>query len=714
LFFGEAKKSTSPAGARPGLLAQAKNLIHASNPMLSKTTSLLRNLPRDSRDTLFLLFVIAWVLLPQVPHLPTWCSALAAAVLVWRGWLAVGNQPLPGRWWLLGLLAVTIAATLFTHRTLLGRDAGVTLLVVLLTLKTLELRARRDAFVVFFLGFFCMLSNFFYSQSLLTAFSMLLGLLGLLTVLVNAHMPVGKPPLREAAKTAGWMALLGAPIMLVLFLLFPRMAPLWGVPGDAMTGRSGLSQSMQVGTIASLALDDSVAMRIRFEGRPPAQQDLYFRGPVLSDFDGRDWRPPRFNLSSRFGVTPNLLVSGAPVAYEVTLEPTNRPWLFVMEAAMQNPVLPGYQTLMQPDLQWLVNRPITDLVRYKVESYPSFRHGPTQLVDGLREFVELPPGFNPRTLELASQIRKDPRYANAGSAPLVSAVLDKLRSGGYTYTLEPGVYGQNTADEFWFDRKEGFCEHIASAFVILMRALDVPARIVTGYQGGELNSVDGFWVVRQSDAHAWAEVWYEGRGWVRVDPTAAVAPGRTGAFQRLAAPRGVVAQALGTISPGFVTQMRATWEAVNNGWNQWVLNYTQGKQLNLLKDIGFESPSWNDLSYVLIGVIVLASLVGAAWTLWDHAQHDPWLRLLARARKRLEKAGIQSTPSTSPRQLAEKLRETYAGPDATGHGDSGRALHDWLMQLESQRYANTAAGSHDSRQLLHRLRQQFNTLPWPA
>ena len=676
--------------------------------MLSKLASTLRNLPRDSRDTLFLLLVIAWVLLPQTPQLPLWCSALAAGVLIWRGYLAIAAKPLPGRWWLLGLLAVTIAATLLTHRTLLGRDAGVTLLVVLLTLKTLELRARRDAFVVFFLGFFCMLSNFFYSQSLLTAFSMVLGLLGLLTVLVNAHMPVGKPPLLQAAKTAGWMALLGAPVMIVLFLLFPRLAPLWGVPGDAMTGRSGLSPSMQIGNIAKLALDDSVAMRIKFEGQPPPQQDLYFRGPVMSDFDGREWRPPRFNFSSRYGVTASLVVSGSPVNYQVTLEATNRPWLFVMEAVAQNPVIAGYQSMMQTDLQWLVNRPITDLVRYRVQSYPTFRHGPTQPVMGLRQFVELPPGFNPRTMALASQIRSDARYANAGSDQLVQVAMDKLRTGGYVYTLEPGVYGQNTADEFWFDRKEGFCEHIASAFVILMRALDVPARIVTGYQGGERNPVDGFWVVRQSDAHAWAEVWHEGRGWVRVDPTSAVSPGRTGAFQRLAAPQGVVAQALGNISPAFSLQLRATWEAINNSWNQWVLNYTQGKQLNLLKDIGFQSPSWEDLSYVLIGIIVLASLVGAAWTLWDRTQHDPWLRLLTRARKQLVKAGIESTAATSPRQLGVLLKAKYGN----GHQD----WHDWLLRLELQRYANASKSSaaqdenREPKNQLGQLRQQFDQL----
>ncbi|MES2283501.1 MAG: DUF3488 and transglutaminase-like domain-containing protein [Pseudomonadota bacterium] len=672
--------------------------------MLKQISAKLQHLPRDSRDTLFLLAVIAWLLLPQTPNLPLWCTALATGVLVWRGWLAMGSKTLPGKWWLLTLLAVAIAGTLITHRTILGRDAGVTLLVVLLTLKTLELRARRDAFVVFFLGFFCMLSNFFYSQSLLTAFNMLVGLLGLLTVLVNAHMPVGKPPLMQAAKTAGWMALLGAPIMLVLFLLFPRLAPLWGVPSDAMTGRSGLSSSMQVGTIASLALDDSVAMRIRFQGRPPEQPAMYFRGPVLSDFDGREWRPPRNNLAQRYGVLPELAVSGEPVKYEVTLEPTNRPWLFVMEAAEQNPQLAGYQVAMQADLQWMVNRPITDIVRYKVQSFPAFTHGPLKGVAGLGVFTEMPQGFNPRTLALAREIRGDVRYASADNSQLVQVVMDRLRTGGYTYTLEPGVYGENTADEFWFDRKTGFCEHIASSFVILMRALGVPARIVTGYQGGELNSVDGFWVIRQSDAHAWAEVWQEGRGWMRVDPTSAVSPGRTGAFQRLAAPQGVVAQALGTISPGFSVQLRATWEAVNNAWNQWVLNYTQGKQLNLLKDIGFESPSWSDLSYVLIGIVVLAAVTGAAWTLWERVQHDPWLRLLNRARRHLAKAGITSTPATPPRQLAEKLKAAYGTPE----GGQTKALYDWLMQLEAQRYAARPEKG------LQQLQKQFGTLSWPT
>ena len=665
----------------------------------------LRSMPRDSRDTLFLLMVTGWVLAPLTSNVPLWCSVLAASVLIWRGWLAIQGQLLPGKWWLLGLLALTITATVLSYSTVLGRDAGVTLLVVLITLKTLELRARRDAFVVFFLGFFCMLSNFFYSQSLLTAFSMLIGLMGLLTVLVNAHMPVGQPPLSAAAKTAGWMTLLGAPIMLVLFLLFPRMAPLWGGPSDAMTGRSGLSPSMRVGSIAKLALDDTVAMRLKFQGDMPPQSAMYFRGPVLSGFDGIEWRSPSAGNLARSDVKSNLTVSGTPYRYQATMERSSRTWLMLMEATPDAPNIPGYEAAMQNDLQWLTSQPVSDLIRFNATSYPGFQHGPTSRVAGLLEFVNLPPGFNPKTLALAAQIRADPR--NTSTALLIADVMTRLRTGGYTYTLEPGEYGPNTADEFFFDRKQGFCEHIASSFVILMRAMNVPARIVTGYQGGELNSVDGFWVVRQSDAHAWAEVWQEGRGWVRVDPTSAVSPSRIGNFQRLSIPRGVVSQTLGNFSPGLSVRLRATWEAINNEWNQRILNYTQGKQLNLLKNLGFKSPSWEDLSYVLIAVVVLASLVSAGWTLYDRAQHDPWQRLLGRARKQLARMGVPSTTATSPRQLAAMLASKTDGslPENT------LATQRWLIQLEAQRYApHVAANSRTDR--LKQLRKQYRQLVW--
>jgi transglutaminase-like putative cysteine protease len=591
-------------------------------------------LPREGRDTLFLLAVIGWLVLPHIPNLPWWCSLLVALVLLWRGKLAVAGAPLPGRLWLVLLLTMTLAGTWVSHRTLLGRDAGVTLIVALLALKTLELRAKRDAFVIFFLGFFTMLTNFFFSQSLAVAGTMLVGLLGLLATLVNAHMPVGRPPLREAVRTAGWMTLLGAPIMAILFVLFPRLAPLWGIPADAMSGRSGLSSQMEVGSVASLALDDSIAFRVQFEDRPPAQRDLYFRGPVLTEFDGREWRPIMSRLAQRFPPPrlgdPELVGLGPAVRYTVTLEPNNRPWLLTLDAATGAPTAPGLEAAMTSELQWVASRPVVDLMRYRAVSHVNFRHGPQRRGLVLPEYTQLPAGFNPRTIALARKLMRE--NPSGDSLALVQSALRMLRTGGYVYTLDPGVYGQHTADEFWFDRKEGFCEHIASAFAVLMRGMDIPARIVTGYQGGEPNSLDGFWAVRQSDAHAWTEVWFEGRGWVRVDPTSVVFPGRTGSFQRLNAPRGVLEAAIETVNPTLSVMMRAAWEAMNNSWNQWVLNYTQSRQLNLLKRLGFAAPGWQDLARVLIVLVVVAALLGALWRWGAHLLDVAGLRVLGGAR----------------------------------------------------------------------------------
>jgi protein-glutamine gamma-glutamyltransferase len=679
--------------------------------MLKKFVNTLKNLPRDSRDTLFLLLVIAAVVLPQVSHLPLWCSGLVAGVLGWRGMLAWKSQALPSRWWLVTLLVVAVAATFATHRTILGRDAGVTLLVILLALKTLELRAQRDAFVVFFLGFFCMLSNFLFSQSLLTAFAMLVALMGLLTALVNAHMPVGKPPLLAAAKIAGKMALLGAPIMVVLFMLFPRLAPLWGTPGGPLQGKSGLSADMRVGTIANLALDDSIAMRLKFEGAPPPSRDIYLRGPVLSNFDGRQWLPP---VSSNTG--SNLKVAGQPFNYEVTLEPSNKPWLFALDAATVAPVLPGYQLRTTSELQWFTNRPITDLIRYKAQSHTQFSYGPEKPDLSLQNDVKLPKGYNPRTLQLAADIKADPRFINADASTLVNAVMQKLRTGGYEYTLAPGLYGDNTADEFWFDRKAGFCEHIASSFVVLMRAMGVPARIVTGYQGGEFNQVDGYLVVRQSDAHAWAEVWQAGKedgstvgSWVRVDPTSAVAPLRIDAMQRLAAPSSAFGGAIANLwtntlgNSGYnpLLQLHAVWDAVNNTWNQKILNYSEATQLNVLKNLGFTSPSWADLSYVLIAIIVAVSLLGIAWTTWDKRQHDPWLRLLSSVRVKLAKMGLTSPENMPPRELAVFAINHF--------GASAKPLAAWLIQLEELHYRQHLRNTD-----IASLKSKLKSIAWPV
>ncbi len=674
-------------------------------------------LPRDSRDTLFLLAVVAWVVLPHAANLPAWTLLMACLALGWRGWLAWHARPLPARWWLLGLLLLAMAGTFWSHKTLLGRDAGVTLVVALLALKTLEMRARRDAFVVFFLGFFTMLTHFFFSQSLLVALAMLLGLLGLLTALINANLPAGRPPLATSAGLALRMTAWGAPVMVALFVLFPRVAPLWGLPADAQGARSGLSSRMSVGDVTELALDDAIAFRVRFlnaNGAAPEQRQLYFRGPVFSSFDGREWKPrqPEELVNQVLYRRPpaSLKTQGTPVPYEMTLEPNNRPWLLTLDATVEAPRLGPQIAYATPELQWVMARPVTELLRYQAVAYPDFSYGPTAGDPLLRQETELPAGYNPRTLQLASEMRRDPKLAGADDGALVQQVLNRLATGGYSYTLEPGLYGRDTADEFWFDRKAGFCEHVASSFVVLMRALDIPARVVTGYQGGERNPLDGYWTLRQSDAHAWAEVWLNGRGWVRIDPTAAIAPGRVGSMQRLVAPRGLVASALVTMSPGLMQSLRGLWEATNNRWNQWVLNYTQGRQLDLLRKLGFEAPSWEDLVLLLGGLLAASALGAGAWQLWDRRQHDPWLRLLNQAQTLARARGLETPGVATPRTLGRLALERW--------GPAGQPLHDWLLQLERLRYAPPAPpasiGRPPTASALKDLERQLRRLNWPT
>ncbi len=654
-------------------------------------------LPREARDTLLLLAVIAWVIGQQAGHLPWWCSLMAAGALAWRAVLAWKIRTLPSRWWLATFLTLAAIGTWHSHQTLLGRDAGVTFLVVLLALKTLELRARRDAFVVFFLGFFVTLTHFFYSQSLLTAGGMVVSLWGLLTALVNSHMPVGRPPLTLAARHAAGMMLAGAPIMVCLFVLFPRIGPLWSLPSDALQGRSGLSGHMRVGTIASLALDESVAMRVQFSGPPPAQSALYFRGPVFTTFDGREWkaRPPAGPAPGMSAAT--LEVSGSPVAYEVTLAPTQPPWALALDATPASPQSAGYRFERGPDLTWRVLSAPGSPVRYQALAYPQFKLGPTRFTTALLDDVALPPGFNPRTLQWAADLRRQPALAQADAPTLVNAVLETLRQGGYEYTLEPGVYGTHTADEFWFDRKAGFCEHIASSFVVVMRALDIPARIVTGYQGGQAQASDATWVIRQSDAHAWAEVWLEGQGWVRVDPTAAVAPARTGTFQPLLRPPGVLSRALETVSPGISLRFRGWWDAANSSWDRWVTRYTKSEQLDLLRHIGFRQPDWQDLSNLLIACVVASCMGAALWVGWERRRKDPWLQLLEQARRRLGAPGLDLSHAQTPRAIASLLRQ---------HGSASPPIVDWLTRLETWRYGPAP----QQPQGLRALRKELRTL----
>lgn len=640
------------------------------------------HLPRETRDTLFLLAVIAWTIAPHALQLAPWCGLMALALLLWRAKLALGGGALPGRWTITALLVLAAALTWWGERTLLGKEAGITMLVVLMSLKTLELRARRDALVVFFLGFFLLLTHFLYSQSLLTGLWLLAAVWGLLTALALAHMPVGRPPLARAGAVAARAALLGVPLMAVLFLLFPRIGPLWGLPNDA-AGRTGLSGSLRLGGVASIAEDDSIVMRVRFAGRVPTAEQMYFRGPVLSTFDGREWTRLVPSFPARLRPRLELELRGEPLRYEVTLEPSRLPLLPLLEITPDRddaaPRLDGWLLTLRPDAQWQVDRPVSERVRVEAAAWLDHRHGPRDPVPGLVDLLRLPAGFNPRTLEWAQALRRQPGLQQAGPHELAAALMRHIAGGGYTYTLEPGTYGRDAIDEFWLDRKFGFCEHFATAFVVVMRALNVPARVVTGYQGTDLTPQDGWWIVRQRYAHAWAEYWVPGEGWVRIDPTAAVAPDRIRLSSSLRPAPGFVEGALEGLNPAFAADLKRLWETVNNRWNQWVLNYSRGQQFDLLRTLGITRPSWQDLATVLITLLCGASLAGAGWAWWDRRRQDPWQRLQRRVQQRLAALGVEVAPHDAPRRRAERVRAVL--------GARGEALAAALEALDRQRYA---------------------------
>ncbi len=649
------------------------------------TTMMMNKLTRESRDTLFLLATIAAILAPHAGHLPFWATAICTLILAWRGWLALGQQPLPGRWLLVAVLAAVSTLIFLNYRSFLNREAGITFLAMLLALKTLELRARRDAFVVFFLGFFLVLTQFLHSQSLPTALWMLAAVWALLTALVLAQMPVGQPSLALAARQAARVTAFGLPAMVLLYLLFPRIAPLWGLPTDTI-GRTGLSNEMVFGAMSEIANDESIALRIRFEGAVPPPEARYFRGPVLSRFDGRVWRAQ--GAARR---PDEVKPVGTPWRYEMTMEPLRIRVLPLLENAagdIGGTLNAGPYTFKRgPEAQWLADRPITERLRFRSEAWPARSAGLNQGPASLAPDLALPAGLNPRTREWAAALRARPQFAGLPESQLapalVQAVMQHIGTGDYIYTLVPGRYGDTTPhliDEFWFDRRLGFCEHFASAFVFIMRAMGVPARVVTGFQGMDAEPQDGWWIVRGSNAHAWAEYWVPVRGWLRADPTAAIAPERIRSGLALQpAPN-----ALEQFSPAMRAlwpQMRSVWESIDNRWQQLVLNYSRQDQFDLLKGAGLQA-DWLALGRVSAGVIALFGVAGWLLVQWQQRPHSAWARQRERLLRELRRLGVPANAHESPARWAQHVRERF--------GARGAALADLLMSLERSRYAPDA------------------------
>lgn len=594
-------------------------------------------------DALWIAGALAAAMAPLLPRLPWWVATLAAVLAGWHLYASRLRLPAPRRW-ITALLALGIAAAVYLQfRTLFGRDAGIALLIGMLALKLVETRTARDGVLLLALAFFLVLTHFLFSQSIATAVYLFVCVWAITAGMVRLQHATARPLF--AARTAGTLLLQSLPLMLLLFVLFPRVqGPLWGTPADAYTGLSGLSDTMTPGSVSRLILSDNVAFRVRFDGPLPARERLYWRGPVLTQFDGRTWtaawaRPQR---------APSFDSSVPPVDYEVTLEAHNKRWLFALDLPARVPS----QAAATVDYQLLAREPVTTRRRYAMASYLDYVAGADDSPALLKPLLHLPSGTNPRAVDYARTLRA----RHASDEAYIAAVLARFREERYVYTLEPPMLEGDPVDAFLFDTRAGFCEHYASAFTVLMRAAGIPARVVTGYLGGDENPVGDYLIVRQADAHAWSEVWLRGRGWVRVDATAAVSP--------LRVERGVAAAVDGE-SPlpllvrtdlALLRELAHRWDALAHTWNLWVLGYTPERQRIMVEKFGFEA-SWRTLGSALAvtGALVLAITALVMLRPRRREQRDDVQRLYLDWCALLARKGLPRAPHEGPRDYASRI-----------------------------------------------------------
>jgi transglutaminase-like putative cysteine protease len=595
----------------------------------------------NTRDLTWLIGSLVLVILPHTLRAPLWLTLLTLCLYAWRFYYALNRAPMPSRWLVIAVAAVAMLGVWMEYRTLFGRQPGILLLMLFSGLKLLETRTHRDAAAAAFLGYFLIITNFLYTQAIPTALLMGAALFAITATLIGFSAP-NRPP-RANLKTAALLMGHAAPAALALFLLFPRVqGPLWGLPQDAYSGLTGLSETMAPGNLSSLAQSDAIAFRAEFDGEPPPQPLRYWRGPVMWDFDGRNWTMgPQF--IAKF--TPP---SGGRTTYRyaVVLEPHNRNWLYALETAASLPENARYST----DGQILARSVVRGRMRYGMASMIA----PTSHVDEhtslLRRARSLPHGFNPRAVALAAEWRAAAR----GDDEVLARAIRFLRQGRYVYTLEPPILGPDSVDEFLFTTKAGFCEHFASAFVFMMRAAGVPARVVTGYQGGDLNPIDRIITVRQADAHAWAEVFIRARGWVRVDPTAAAVPGRVESGFARSLPQFESVPMLLRSDIEWLRTLRYQWEAAAHKWNVWVLGYNPERQRDLMSSIGLRDADWRSLTATLFTALGIMTLLLLLWSLSRLARPDPVQRAWRAFCLKLAAKGVERSPNEGPRDFAER------------------------------------------------------------
>ncbi|MFB1011727.1 MAG: DUF3488 and DUF4129 domain-containing transglutaminase family protein, partial [Thiopseudomonas sp.] len=526
-------------------------------------------------------------------------------------------------------------AVYLSRGSLIGLDAGVALLITAFTLKLVELRSRRDALVLIFLGFFAIVTSYLYDDSLLAALYSLLPAVALLAAWTGLQQGQTLEPMRRNLVFSLRLLAQAIPFALLLFAFFPRLEPLWTLPQPGGKGKTGLSGQMSPGDIAELSQSTELAFRATFEGEIPPKSQLYWRALTLPVFDGRSWRLQDFGMEIRPG---QWHMQGDSLPYSVIMQPSHRPWLFSLD----------YSAPVQDDVQLLAdfrlqrNRPVHRSYLYEATAWPQSVADPVLPAARKRQYLQLPRPGNPRTREWARQLRE--QYED--DRQLVQALLSHFNLQPYYYTLKPPLLGENSIDEFMFDTRRGFCEHYSSAMTFSLRVAGIPARVVTGYQGGEINPAGNFVQVRQMDAHAWVEYWLPGQGWQRADPTFQVAPGRIEQGLQDALLDEADLLDTGLFSPmryrhvAWINQLRMGWENLNHGWQTRVLGYQGERQQAWLRQL-FGQVNWQQIGVGLVVALLVMLGVLALWLIrpWRN-RPDPVSLQLQKLDRLLARQGL--------------------------------------------------------------------------
>ena len=599
---------------------------------------------------------LALALVAHLQDLPAWVLVTVAASGAIRLWLARHGRPAPPRGVRLGIAVLAIALLFVQFRTFNGLSAGTALLALMAGLKLLETDTQRDAYVITLIIYFVSLAALLEGES----FWLLAYLIGVCwltaATLLRLTTTLPAPAWRRCLRYSGRILCQALPLALVFWLLFPRFAaPLWHLPDTGRSAASGLGDSMSPGDIDHLVLSDEVAFRVHFPGATPPPQESYWRGPVLHDFDGRTWRRSH---SASSGVS-SLAPQGPGYRYTVSLEPNQHNWIFTLDWPthwdLPGAVLTSDYTLLQRD-------PVSHPIEVSAISHPHVLES-TPLSTALRSRdTRLPSGRNPRSLQLAQTLRAE----HPDDMDYVRAVLSMFAQQPYYYTLSPPRLAGDSVDAFLFDTRRGFCEHYASAFATLMRAAGIPTHVVTGYQGGTYNRYADYWILRQSDAHAWNEVWIEGRGWVRIDPTAAIAPGRVEheLSEALSADEPLVRR-WQRRSPWFA-DARLRLDALSQLWRERILFFDQESQQRLLQWLNIPEPDGQKLVLVLTAALILV----LCWLTWavrrevEPAAKDGLVRAYARLCAKLAAVGLTRLPHEGAEAFAARVarRRPDLGP----------------------------------------------------